>query len=105
MRHLAALTGPWQVGTLVLVSGFVDPLPALPGLHDFIGDGVNLSGIREKVGSLTIMRSDDDEHVPVELTDHLAGLLHTSAQIVPGAGHFLASDGVTTLPHALDAIV
>lgn len=105
LRHLASLTGPWQVGTVVLVSPFVDPLPGLPDLDDFIADGVDLSGVREKIGSLTILRSDDDAHVPVELTDRLAGLLGTSAQVVPGAGHFLGSDGVTTLPHALDAIV
>lgn len=105
LRHLASLTGPWEVGGLVLVSGFVDPLPGLPELDDFIGDGVDLSGIRERAGSLTILRSDDDDHVPVDLTDRLAGLLGTSARVVPGAGHFLATDGVTTLPHALDAIV
>ncbi|MBB1024569.1 MULTISPECIES: RBBP9/YdeN family alpha/beta hydrolase [unclassified Dietzia] len=105
LRHLASLTGPWQVGTLVLVSGFVDTLPALPALDDFIGDGVDLAGIREHIGSLTIVRSDDDTHVPVELTDRLARLLGTSAAVVPGAGHFLAADGVTTLPHALRAVL
>lgn len=104
LRHLASLTGPWRVGTMVLVSGFVDTLPTLPDLDGFIGEGVNLSGIPENVGSLTIMRSDDDSHVPVELTDRLAGLLGTTALVVPGAGHFLAADGVTTLPHALEAI-
>ncbi|WP_216696050.1 RBBP9/YdeN family alpha/beta hydrolase [Dietzia psychralcaliphila] len=104
LRHLASLTEPWRVGTLVLVSGFVDKLPALPALDEFIGDGVNLSGVRERVGSLTIMRSDDDSHVPVGHTDRLAHLLGTSALVVPGAGHFLATDGVTTLPQALAAI-
>lgn len=104
LRHLASLTGPWRVGTLVLVSGFVDKLPASPSLDEFIGDGVNLSGIRERVGSLTIMRSDHDSHVPVGHTDRLADLLGTSALVVPGAGHFLATEGVTTLPHALEAI-
>ncbi|MET3862691.1 putative alpha/beta hydrolase family esterase [Dietzia sp. 2505] len=105
LRHLASLKGAWKVGTLVLVSGFVDPLPGLPELDDFIGDAVDLSGVRERTGSLTVLRSDDDDHVPVELTDRLAGLLGTSAQVVPGAGHFLATDGVTTLRHAFDAIV
>lgn len=103
LRHLASLTRPWQVGTLVLVSGFVDKLPALPVLDDFIGDGVDLSGIRERVGSLTVMRSDDDPYVPVGHTDRLARLLGTSTLVVPRAGHFLATDGVTSLPPALEA--
>ncbi|WP_176475192.1 RBBP9/YdeN family alpha/beta hydrolase [Dietzia natronolimnaea] len=105
LRHLASLAGPWRVGTLVLVSGFVDTLPALPALDDFIAGGVNLEGIRDHIGSLTIVRSDDDAHVPVELTDRLAHLLDTSTVVVPGAGHFLAEDGVTRLPQALRAIV
>lgn len=104
LRHLASLTVPWRVGSLVLVSGFVDTLPGLPALDDFIGDGVDLSAIREHVGSLTVMRSDDDSHVPIGHTDRLARLLGTSALVVPGAGHFLASDGITTLPPAFEAI-
>ncbi|MGA7148579.1 MAG: alpha/beta hydrolase [Microbacterium sp.] len=104
LRHLSSLSDPWRVGTLVLVAGFVDKLPALPGLDDFIGDGVNVAGIRERVGSLAIMRSDDDSYVPIGHTDRLARLLDTSALVVPGAGHFLATDGVTSLPHVLEVI-
>lgn len=105
LRHLASLRGPWRLGTLVLVSGFIDKLPALPALDGFIGDGVNLSGMREQVRSLTILRSDEDPYVPVGHTDRLARLLGTSAVIIPGAGHLLATDGFSSLPHALEAIV
>ncbi|MDA2812528.1 alpha/beta hydrolase [Nocardiopsis sp. RSe5-2] len=105
LRYLASLTGPWRLGRLVLVAGFVDTLPALPGLDGFIGDGVDPAGVGEKVGSLTVLRSDDDPYVPAGHTDRLADLLGTTALIVPGAGHFLADDGVTALPQALDALV
>lgn len=104
LRHLASLACPWRVGTLVLVAGFVDKLPALPALDGFIAEGANLSGIQERVGSLTIMRSDDDPYVPVGHTDRLARLLGTSALVVPGAGHFMATDGITSLPGVLEAI-
>jgi len=30
LRRLRSLTGPWRLGTLVLVAGFLEPLPALP---------------------------------------------------------------------------
>lgn len=105
LRHLGTLSGPWRLGALVLVSGFVDKLPALPQLDDVIGEGADVRGIREHVGSITLLRSDADPYVPVGHTDRLARLLGTSAVVVPGAGHFLAADGVTTLPAAVRAIV
>ncbi|MGC4944522.1 RBBP9/YdeN family alpha/beta hydrolase [Kribbella sp. DT2] len=104
LRHLRSLTTPWRLGTLVLVSGFVDHLPALPELDTFVADGCDTDGLGNHVDRLTIIRSDADPYVPPAHTDHLAGLLRTSAQVVPGAGHFLASDGVTSLPEVLDAI-
>jgi predicted alpha/beta hydrolase family esterase len=104
LRHLATLTGPWRLGTLVLVSGFVDPLPALPVLDGFVADGVMLSTMQDHVESISILRSDDDPIVPPAHTDRLARLLDASVQIVPGAGHFLTADGVTSLPAVLDAV-
>lgn len=105
LRHLCSLEGPWRVGALVLVSGFVDRLPALPMLDGFVGDGVDVAALRDHVDRLTVIRSDTDSIVPPNHTDHLAHLLRTSAQVVPGAGHFLASDGVTWLPEAVEAVM
>ncbi|WP_256990970.1 RBBP9/YdeN family alpha/beta hydrolase [Rhodococcus sp. 06-235-1A] len=104
LRHLATLTGPWQLGTLVLVSGFVDRLPALPDLDGFVASGVMLSRMQDHIESISILRSDDDPIVPPAHTDRLARLLDASVQIVPGTGHFLASDGVTCLPPVFDAV-
>ncbi len=104
LRHLQSLRTPWRVGTLVLVSGFVDPLPAFPELDAFIGDGCDTDGISTHVDRLTLLRSDADPYVPPNHTDRLAALLNTTAQIIPGAGHFLASDGMTALPEALRAV-
>ncbi|MFT4296695.1 MAG: alpha/beta hydrolase [Micropruina sp.] len=105
LRYLRTLPGPWRLGTLVLVSGFVAPLPALPELDDYIGDGCDLTGLAERIDRLAVIRSDDDPFVPPPLTDRLAGLLGVAPRIVPGAGHFLADDGVTTLPEARDAVI
>lgn len=105
LRHLASLAGPWRLDALVLVAGFADRLPALPELDGFVGGGVDVVGLPERIGSLTVIRSDADVYVPTGHTDRLARVLGTSARIVPGAGHFLAGDGITALPQALDAIV
>ncbi|RMI27729.1 RBBP9/YdeN family alpha/beta hydrolase [Streptomyces triticirhizae] len=105
LRHLRSLPGPWRLGALVLVSGFVDRLPALPELDPFVGDGEEVAGLAERVDRLTVLRSDADLLVPPGHTDRLARRLGTSARVVPGAGHFLASDGVTSLPEAYEAVV
>ncbi|MFI0818670.1 RBBP9/YdeN family alpha/beta hydrolase [Streptomyces sp. NPDC021098] len=104
LRYLRSLPGPWRLGTLVLVSGFVDQLPALPELNSYIGDGCDVEELSNHVERLTIIRSDADPYVPPGHTDRLAGLLGVSAEVVPGAGHFLASDGVTSLREVLEAI-
>ncbi|GAA2255569.1 hypothetical protein GCM10010145_24670 [Streptomyces ruber] len=104
LRHLRSLSGPWRLGTLVLVSGFVDRLPALPRLDPFVGDGCDLEGLGDRVDRLLVLRSDADPYVPPGHTDRLAALLGTCAEVIPGAGHFLASDGVTSLPWALAAV-
>lgn len=104
LRYLRSLTGPWRLGTLVLVSGFVELLPALPDLDDFIAEGCDVIGLSEHVDRIAILRSDEDPFVPTGHTDHLADLLGVAVQVVPGAGHFLATDGVTSLREAREAI-
>lgn len=104
LRYLCGLPTPWKLGTLVLVSGFLDPLPALPDLDAYIGVGCDVDVLSNRIDQLAILRSDADPLVPAGHTDRLAGLLSTSAVVVPGAGHFLASDGVTSLPEVLDVI-
>ncbi|RII09174.1 putative hydrolase YdeN [Streptomyces sp. YIM 130001] len=112
LRHLAGLPGSWRLGTLVLVAGFVDRLPALPELDAFIGGAFADAGraeaaarqIAARVDRIAVIRSDADPLVPTGHTDRLAGLLGTDAQVVPGAGHFLASDGATELPEAYAAV-
>lgn len=104
LRHLRSLSGPWRLGTLVLVAGFVDTLPVFPELDAHMARPLDLAGLSDHVDRLVVIRSDADPCVPPGHTDRLAGLLGTSPQVVPGAGHFLASEGVTSLPAALEAI-
>jgi predicted alpha/beta hydrolase family esterase len=104
LRHLRSLTGPWRLGTLVLVAGFVDTLPALPELDGVIADGCDVTGLADHIDRTVLLRSDNDTLVPAAHTDRLAGLLGTTARIVPGAGHFLTDDGVTSLPEVLEVL-
>lgn len=105
LRHLLTLSAPWRLGSLVLVSGFVDRLPALPILDSYIGDGLDLSSVHKHVDRVAVIRSDADPYVPIGHTDKLARLFGTEARVVPGAGHFLAADGVTALPQAIGEVL
>ncbi|ALG29108.1 RBBP9/YdeN family alpha/beta hydrolase [Glutamicibacter halophytocola] len=105
LRYLRSLPGSWRLGTLVLVSGFIDRLPILPELNDFIGDGCDLTGFSEHIDRIVVIRSDNDSIVPPTYTDDLAGRLGVSAQVVIGAGHFLADEGIIELPHVRDTIL
>ncbi|WP_051297720.1 RBBP9/YdeN family alpha/beta hydrolase [Brevibacterium album] len=104
LRSLRSLSRGWRLGALVLVSGFTDRLPVLPELDAFIGEGCDVSGLTERIGRIAVIRSDDDSIVPPAHTDRLAARLGVSAQVVPGAGHFLAAEGITELPAVRDAI-
>jgi predicted alpha/beta hydrolase family esterase len=104
LRYLTALPGAWRLGHLVLVSGFLDPLPAIPELGAYVESGCDVREIPAHVDRLTIFRSDNDEYVPTSHTDRLAALLDVPARVIPGAGHFLADDGVTQLPEVVDAL-
>ena len=96
-----------RLGTLVLVAGFCEPLESLPELDDFIAadagpaGAVHMPGIRDLVRGTSMVRSDDDAIVPAAASDALAAALEVPVEVVPGAGHFLASEGVTELRAAL----
>ncbi|NQX13238.1 serine hydrolase family protein [Microbacteriaceae bacterium VKM Ac-2855] len=99
IRALAALPG--RLGAAVFVSGFADKLPPLPQLDAFIGDGADLAAVTDRIDRVQVIRSDDDGYVPIELTDAFAARLGAPVTVVPGGGHFLASQGFTTLPAVL----
>lgn len=105
LRHLLALPPGWRLGTLVLVAGFAEPVPGFAALDVFVAGRTDVSPVAAHVDRVVVLRSDADPIVPTALTDRLAAQLGVRAQVVAGAGHFLAEEGVTTLPEAAAAIV
>lgn len=105
LRHLAGLPQPWTLGGLVLVAGFTGPLASVPLLDGFLAEDVDVSAARANARRRLVLRSDDDPTVPAAATEALAERLGAPVQVVPGAGHFCGSDGVTRLPAVLDALV
>lgn len=92
---------PWRLGGLVLVAGFVDPLPNLPALDPFTAEPLDLQRIRRDSAVRHVLRSDDDDVVAAPSTERMAELLDASVTVVPGAGHFVDRQGVRELPALL----
>ena len=104
LRALDTLTGPWELGGLVLVAGFTETLRALPNLDGYLEYDVDAERIATRTQNRVVIRSDHDDYIPTSASDDLARRLNADLHIHEGAGHFLDTDGITTLPLAADLI-
>lgn len=105
LRVLAALPTPWTLGGLALVAGFTGPLESIPELDTYLESDVDVERIAPSIRTPVVFRSDDDAAVPAATTDALAHRLATTSIVIPGAGHFVSTGGVTTVPYVRDAIL
>ena len=117
LRTLAAEGRPVRLSAFVGVAPFVSPVPptgdpeldaflvghdgAAPAQHAFFA-GLDLPALRPQLGAVRVLRSNDDPIVPARLSDEVAAALGVQTELVAGAGHFLASDGLVQLPVLLD---
>ncbi|MBT2585655.1 alpha/beta hydrolase [Arthrobacter sp. ISL-95] len=102
LRVLEALPEPWELGALVLVAGFTGPLESLPVLDGYLATNVDVERIARNIHERAVIRSDADPFVPTASSDNLAKRLDAQLYVQQGAGHFLAEDGVTSLPAVLN---
>lgn len=98
LRYLSAFSPLRKIGGLVLVSGFTQPLPALPLLSPFTAEAPGLDNIRHMAPQRAVVFSDNDAIVPPDLTADLAVALDVTPDIIEGGGHFLGSEGFLQLP-------
>ncbi|TXK19945.1 serine hydrolase family protein [Homoserinibacter sp. GY 40078] len=86
-----------RLGALALVASFVEPVPIYPELDPFARGVPALGSLAARIDRRLVMRSDADPEVPIELTEPVVRGLDAELQVVPGAGHFMGSEGVVTL--------
>ena len=101
-----------QLGAFVAVAPFARELPLagdddvdrfiLSQLPDFLSK--NPFPNPRVFARATVIRSDDDPFVPAGSSAEFAERIGARTLTVHGAGHFLASDGVTELPEVLEAL-
>ena len=104
-QHLAAF---------IAVAPFAQHLPPtgeveldhflITGLSDFL-KGADPRELRPFLGATTVIHSDNDPLVPQAASRRFATAISADVVTVPGAGHFLASDGVTSLPQVVAALM
>jgi len=104
LRALARLERPWTLAGLILVAGFVDPLPGWPKLDEFVDEPIDVAPLIASIPRRTVFISDDDPGVPLELTRRLAQLLEAELITVPGAGHFSDATGFVEFPELVPVI-
>lgn len=94
-----------SIGGLILVSGFVAPLPELPQLNSFVDHEVNFEKIIKAAPQRAVIGSSQDPIVPYSLTEALARGLRVDLYSIDGAGHFLTEDGYDSFPQLLDTLL
>lgn len=105
LSYLEDREGDKPIGGLVLVSGFVAPLPELPQLNSFVDHQVNFEKIIKVAPQRAVFGSPQDSIVPYSLTEGLARDLSAGLYSIDGAGHFLAEDGYDAFPQLLDKLL
>ena len=98
LHYLDGLPDGARVGGLVLVSGFVDPLPDLPDLDPFTAPAIAFERIIRRTEHRTVIASRNDPIVPYAHTVRLQQALDATLLTVEQGGHFLASDGFRRHP-------
>ncbi|KAF6628679.1 serine hydrolase family protein [Paenibacillus sp. EKM208P] len=98
LRYLQQVSIPEPLGGLVFVSGFTDPVPSLPSLDEFTNGPLDYQQIMDSLKARSVIASKDDTIVPFALSKKLAEDIQADFHEVDHGGHFLQSDGFTTLP-------
>ena len=91
-----------QIGGVVCVSGFSNKLAVLPQLDSYIAETNKDFSFKNKILNRKMFISSNDQYVPADLSISLAEKLEFPYEIIPNAGHFLASDGYREFPQLLD---
>ena len=110
LLHYLSATRPAQLGGIVLVAGFGARLPELPTIGGFAIDAyidqarLDDAALRALTPHTHHLISSNDYVVAPANSEALAARLGGTVHRVADAGHFLAADGITTLPTVWQAV-
>ncbi len=106
LLHFLNRHQPERLGGLVLAAGFTELPPALPQLDAYIRAAQPDFDVLNRIDMpVHCLLSDNDSHVPRELSENLAERLRSPLTRIPNGGHLMADDGFTALPQAWEALL
>ncbi len=108
MRYLESLPENTRIGKLIFVAGWFK-LANLEGeeveriAKPWINTQINLSSIKEKTESITVILSDNDPYNEIKYNEAMfKNKLNGDTIILKNKGHFTSEDGVAKLPEILN---
>lgn len=107
LKYLTELPEAWNLGGLVLVSGFQGQLASLPDLDEFLNEAIDqesLVSLAKNIKNSTVIYSDEDQYVSPVASQNLADQLGAEHLQIFGGGHFLDEEGFTSFPELLTLV-
>lgn len=86
------------LGGMILVSGFGEPVPNLPELNEFTATPFNFAKISSVAKKCAVIAAKNDAIVPFALSERVAKNLQADFYACETGGHFMQSEGFTSLP-------
>jgi predicted alpha/beta hydrolase family esterase len=100
LRYLESLKDNTQVGGVILVSGFAEPIH-LTELNKFFEPKLNDDRIRSVAKNILAINSDNDRHVPLWQGEKIAERFKARLIVLHDAGHINQGSGFKELPIVL----
>ena len=105
LHYLQSLPADTHIGGMLLVSGFNASLSLIPQLDNFTRTpALDADRLIAMTPNRAVIASRNDAIVPYALTVDLSRQLQSQLSTVEEGGHFLGSEGFTTLPVAYELL-
>ncbi len=104
LRYFETLPSDARAGGAVLVSGFCEPVRALPELDEFIKP-IDMDKIKAVVAGRAVVSARNDHIVPFRYSEALAAEMDAALAAPDTGGHFLDREGYREFPQLLALVL
>lgn len=104
LDYLQQLNPQPNIGGLLLVSGFYQPVPGYALINPFVAHALQPTQLIALSPQRVVIAAQDDPVVPYALSQQLSEQLQARFISLPQGGHFLGSDGFTQFQLVYDIL-
>lgn len=104
LRWLQGMDFAESAGGIVLVSGFLRPLPTIELSEEFFRDPLDAYDIERRARLRTVISAKDDPIVPHAFSRKMAEHIHAEFRETETGGHYLDQEGHSSLPPAYEVL-